>query len=474
MVYLILILYFSFTFLTSLIGSKNDKSSPESYFLANRNLKTLSLFFTILATNFSAFYFLGFAGEGYRIGYPYYVVMALGTSFACLSFFLIGNKTWILGRKNGYITASELILGQTSSRPLSIMVVLVMIFFTFPYLALQLIGAGYILESITDGQIPYFWGCLLLALFTIVYVFIGGMRSVASTDLKQGLLAILLMLAAVIVISSDLGGWFAANEEVMEISPELFSRYGKGQFYNNPKWFSLLIMWIFCIPMFPQIFMRFFIAKELKDLKNAAFLYALIPLIISIFPVIIGVLGHLDFPQLSGKEADQILPMMLMQHSPKWFSALVLTGAIAAFMSTLDSQLLALSTMATRDIIVPLSKKKIDLRSQVKIGRVFVVLFAIIGLGIAMNPFDTIFDIGKLAFSGLAVLFPPVFAALHFKLKTWNLAILLVLASELCLALFYYQIIPDKVLGGFEPIIPIVFLSLLILYVQHLFHTQKK
>ena len=74
MVYLILIAYIAITFLSSLRGAKEIGETPEGYFLANRNLTTLTLFFTILATNFSAFYFLGFAGEGYRKGYSFYVI----------------------------------------------------------------------------------------------------------------------------------------------------------------------------------------------------------------------------------------------------------------------------------------------------------------------------------------------------------------------------------------------------------------
>ena len=64
MIYLILIAYIAIVFLGSLSGTSTNAKSPEGYFLANRGLGTLALFFTILATNFSAFYFLGFAGEG--------------------------------------------------------------------------------------------------------------------------------------------------------------------------------------------------------------------------------------------------------------------------------------------------------------------------------------------------------------------------------------------------------------------------
>ena len=146
-----------------------------------------------------------------------------------------------------------------------------MLLFTFPYLALQIIGAGYILENITNGAIPYIWGTTLLTIFTIAYVWIGGMKSVAKTDLKQGLLMIFLMLVAVVVISNSVGGLTAAHEKVYALQPELFSREGTGNAFPPKKWFSLLIFWVFCIPMFPQIFMRFYIAKYINTLNISYF-----------------------------------------------------------------------------------------------------------------------------------------------------------------------------------------------------------
>ncbi|MEO0875112.1 MAG: sodium:solute symporter family protein [Bacteroidota bacterium] len=449
MVYAILLIYIAVVFLGSLRGAKQDATTPEGYFLANRSLGTLTLFFTILATNFSAFYFLGFAGEGYRVGYTYYVVMALGTGFAAFSFFLLGTKIWRLGKEHGHITPGELIYQRTGSNVLRWLYALVMILFTFPYLSLQIVGAGYILETITQQQIPYLWGATFLTLFTIAYVWIGGMRSVAKTDLKQGLLAIGLMLAAVLVITNSLGGLTNANEQVFALEPSLFNREGAGDKYPPQKWFSILIFWLFCIPMFPQIFMRFYVAKDLDKLKKSALLYGGIPLIISLFPVIIGVLGHLSFPGLEGKAADQILPMMLVEHSSEWFAALVLTGALAAFMSTLDSQLLALSTIVTRDFVLPF-RKGLALSQQVKIGRICVILFAIIGLGIAARPFDTIFDMGKLAFSGLSMLFPITLAVLYWKVVSPAWAVVAIIIGEVLLLAFYYEWLPNQLLLGFD------------------------
>lgn len=473
MIYIILIAYIAIVFLGSLRGTANQAKTPEGYFLANRGLGTWALFFTILATNFSAFYFLGFAGAGYRVGYAHYVMMSLGTGFACLSFYILGTKIWALGKKHGFITPAELIYHQTGSKALRWTFAGVMLVFTFPYLALQIIGAGYILENITDGTIPYGWGATFLTLFTIAYVWIGGMKSVAKTDLKQGLLMIFLMVLAVIVISQGVGGLTSAHERIYEIQPDLFSREGVNAVFSPKKWFSMMIFWIFCIPMFPQIFMRFYIAKDVDKLKKSALLYGLIPLFISILPVMIGVLGHLTFPNLVGKETDQILPKMLAAHSPEWFAGLVMTGALAAFMSTLDSQLLALSTIVTRDFVLPF-RKNISLEQQVFIGRIGVIIFALIGLAIAAQPFDTIDDMGRLAFGGLAVLFPVTFFTLRLGGVPPLFGLLSILIGELLLIGFYYQKIPSTWLFGFDSSIIVLVVCFGILFLGKLFDGYKR
>jgi len=460
-IYIILALYLGFTFWASLYGNKLKNDTPEAYFLAGRNLGAIPLFFTILATNFSAFYFLGFAGEGYRIGYSVFVIMALGTALAGGAFFMLGPKIWSLGKEKNYITPSELIFGETKSRSLGYVFSAVMIVFTLPYLALQIVGGGLILEQLTDGQVGYNLGIVCLSIVTIAYVLIGGMQSVAKTDLKQGVLMIFFMLLGVFLVSRSLGGLQVANETASSIVPEAFAVEGINAHYSPKKWFSFIFFWIFCVPMFPQLFMRFYISKDVKTLNNSILLYSIIPLFISILPVMIGVWGHISFPELLGKEADQILPMMLSQHAGEFFSSLVMVGAIAAFMSTLDSQLLALGTMVTRDFYLPITKKKLSLQKEVFVGRVAVCVFAAMGLAIAFNPFDTIFDMGKMAFTGLAILFPIGFAVIRGHKIDVGIALIGIFLGLLIMLGFFYKIIPSSWAFGFEYFVVVIASSLL-------------
>jgi SSS family solute:Na+ symporter len=76
------ILIFSYIALLVMLGLYADrvkKRSSEDYFLASRGFRTILLFFTMTATNFSAFFFLGFPDSAYKLGFGWYGAMALGT-----------------------------------------------------------------------------------------------------------------------------------------------------------------------------------------------------------------------------------------------------------------------------------------------------------------------------------------------------------------------------------------------------------
>ena len=461
--YLTLAVYLLFTLWVGLIGYKSQKNTAEDYFLANRSLGAIVLFFTLSATNFSAFFFLGFAGSGYRIGISYYPMMAWGTGFAALTFYFIGDRVWRLGKQKGLITPAELIADRFGNQPLKLIFLAVMVIFTLPYLTLQPIGAGYLLENLTGGQIPYFIGATFLTLAIVFYVCIGGMNSVALTDVFQGILMFVLMIVALFAIAHGLGGIGTANQAVYDLNPELFTRQGADNFFTQKKWFSYICLWTFTLPMLPQMFMRFYTPKTSDSLKVATIFYPIITSILFICPVIIGMWGHLAFPDLTGKATDQIFPMMLNEYTSKWLTSLVMVGALSAFMSTLDSQLLALSSMVTRDVYTAYFRPQASLSEQTLVGRLLIVVLAIIGLILAYQPPESILALATAAFSGLSVLFPTVIAALYGRNVSPTSCLLSILAGEGILVGLQTGVIPPSFTFGFLPVIPIVAISSLII-----------
>ena len=200
------------------------RSSPDEYFLAGRGLGGIVLLGTMAATNFSAFTVFGASGAGYRDGYAFFPIVGFGTGFMALTFWVIGKRIWQVGREKGLVSPPELVAELYGSRGLSVLFALVMVVFTIPYLALQPMAGGYVLNELLG--IPQATGALLITLVIVLYTFRGGLRAVAWTDVFQGFLMLFLMILALWMVADHHGGLSAANEAVRHSHPELLSRPG--------------------------------------------------------------------------------------------------------------------------------------------------------------------------------------------------------------------------------------------------------
>jgi len=483
--------------------ARQARGTSEDYFIASRTTRPLVLFLTMAATNFSAFTVFGFAGAGWESGYAYYPIMGFGTGFMALTFVLIGRPVWRLGKEHGLVTPPELVYRLTGSPILRLLFFLVMTAFTLPYLAMQPMAAGYALESLLG--IPYFAGAALITAVMLLYTFRGGFRGVTRTDVFQGGMMIVLLVVAVGVIAGRFGGLASAHRTIGAEFPALFARPGLGGIYTPGIWFGYMLLWFLCDPMFPQLFQRFYAADTPRGLSTTMSLYPLLTGFLFLLPVTIGVLGRLSFPTLpTGVAADQILPLILAEHAPPAVEALVLTAALAALMSTLDSQLLTLSSMFARDVCEPIRDRFVRRRGMIGrpsssggaassvstpsrrerqpgrkgtgrgpirdrcaemppwVGKAFVVGLALIGLGIAYRPPTTFRVLATQTFTGLAVLFPTVVGAIYWRRMRAAAAIASIAVGEGLVVAYYLELLPTF---GTLPVIPIVVATTAVLIV---------
>jgi len=123
-----------------------------------------------------------------------------------------------------------------------------MVVFTIPYLAVQAIGAGILIEYVT-GSIGWQIGAIITMVVIMVYVLSGGMRGSGWTDVIQGVIMIIAMTVAVIFIAVNLGGFENANALAYSANPDLFTRPGGNDYFLPQIWFSFMILWIFADPM---------------------------------------------------------------------------------------------------------------------------------------------------------------------------------------------------------------------------------
>jgi len=463
----LVVFYFLILLLLGIYAHKKTKKTPEDYFLANRTFGPIILFFTLAATNFSAFTFLGFAGKAYSSGFGQYGIMGFGTAIMAIMFYVIGRKVWKLGKEKGYITPPELIGNRFNSMSLRLLFMFVMVIFTIPYLATQAIGAGMLIQYMTD--VSWQIGAIITMIIIMVYVLSGGMRGSGWTDVLQGLIMIIAMTLAIVFVASSLGGFEAANMAAYQAKPELFSRPGGGDYFIPQIWFSFMLLWIFADPMFPQIFSRFYTAKNEKSLKISMILYPIVVSFLFLFPVLIGVWAHGTSIEIVSGSEDMVLPIMVATYAPSFIFAFVMVGALAALMSTADSQLLSLSTMISRDI--PIKKKQ---GSEILFGKIVIVILTFFAILFVIGGYDPQVGImGTLVsttFSGLAVLCPTTIAALYWNKATKYGCISSIIFGEISIFLFQFGILPDY---GFLSAIWGVLISIVSLVLISLITTAK-
>ena len=398
-----------------LLAYRVGGSDAEDFYLASRTLGTLVLLFTTFATLLSAFTFFGGPNLAYAAGPEWILVMGVmdGILFAVL-WYVIGYRQWLIGRARDYVTLGEMLGDRFASPLLRGLVAGVSLLWLFPYVMLQQMGAGEALRGLTSGAIPYWGGAALITVFMIVYVMLAGLRGVAWTDTLQGLFMLSVLWVAVVWVVSAVGGVGAATEGMVAANPD-FAALGGG-LYSPQFIISAAVTIAFGVTMFPQINQRFFVAKSATVLKRSFALWPVLVLLLFVPAFMLGAWAA-GLP-IEVPEGANVLSVLLAEYTPTWFAALVVAGAMAAMMSSSDSMLLSGSSYFTRDLYRPLVSPDASDRREAWIARVGVAVFATLAFVASLTRPGTLIEVGDTAFSGFALLAPPVMIALYWEATT--------------------------------------------------------
>jgi SSS family solute:Na+ symporter len=439
-----------------LVAYRLTERTAEDFYLASRTFGTVVLLFTVFATLLSAFTFFGGPDTAYAFGPEWILVMGLmdGIIFAIL-WYVIGYKQWLLGQRHGYVTLGEMLGDRFGSASLRALVAAVSLFWLFPYVMLQQIGAGGALASLTDGAVPFWGGAALITVFMIIYVVLAGMRGIAWTDTLQGAFMLTMVWAALLWVLTAVDGGIATINAGLEADAPAFFALGGG-FYTLQTMLTFAISIAFGVAMFPQVNQRFFAAASEKVLKRSFALWPVLVLLLFVPAFILGAWAKGLGLQADIGAGENILPVLLGEYTPAWFAALVIAGAIAAMMSSSDSMLLSGSSYFTRDVYRPMINDAISERREDFLARGGVAVFALAALAASIwaeaeafggaSVGSVLVNIGDLAFGGFAQLALPVIVALYWRKTTRQGMLAGVLTPQLVYIAFNF--LPETAVGS--------------------------
>lgn len=176
------------------------------YFIAGRQLNIWVFVLAAAATSFSGWTFVGHPALIWRDGIPYgyasfYVLTIPFTGVLFL------KRQWLMGKRYGFVTPGEMYSTYFGSEAMRILTVIVALFFSVPYLGIQLRASGVLFNILTDGLFSVNVGMWMLAIIVTLYVGLGGLRSVAYVDTAQCILLWVGIVTLGVIGLNFAGGW---------------------------------------------------------------------------------------------------------------------------------------------------------------------------------------------------------------------------------------------------------------------------
>lgn len=425
-------LYFLVATCAALLSRSGTAEDMADYFLGGRRMGGFLSAMSYSATTYSAFMMIGLAGLTYAGG-----IGALGFELLYLCgvtlVLIFGPRFWRVGRRFGYVTPSEMIGHRYASRSAGAVAAIASFVFLLPYAAVQLTGAGYLVSGMTNGAISFTTGTAVVCFAAIVFAMVAGLRSVVWTDALQSVIMVLSATLVVIIVIHQMGG-LGGFLGALEDQPGALTVPGEG-YFTLSTFIALSLPWIFFSISNPQVSQRLFTPGSLKDMRRMLIGFLIFGFIYTFVSVFWGFAARVHFPDLEA--ADGATPALLGSGLvPTPLAIIVMIGILAACVSTIDSIMLTLSSMISRDVVG--ARRGLSDRIQLAAGKAVIPVVAGLAYWFAQLQLDLIAVLSVSASAGLLVMVPPIIGAFFWKRGTaWGVISSVVLAGSLVLGLEY-------------------------------------
>ena len=363
-----------------LVISRQVKSVND-FFVAGRKAPTFLIVGSLVASYCSTGFFMGDVGEAYSGFYAPRMMMALMLTAG----YVIGGV--FFGkylRRSEALTIPEFFGERFHSRPLRILAAVTAIITMTVYLLSVMQGIGTLMSYVTGVNYNI---CILLALITFATLTVtSGSKGVLITDTLMFGIFTGASLMAILIIVQKLGGWDTAVANVTNIDPVILSWSGDlNHLYptgaENMIWAVMTgITWVAVCAVGPWQSSRYLMAKNEHVVVRSAVWAAFGVAFLEFFLPSVGALLNVYQDQIPNGSLSMIWAAMNLL--PKVLGVIVLTGVLAAGISSATTFLSLIGSSVANDILVVDDYKK-----KLNYGRVSIIVVCIIVMFLAyFNP----------------------------------------------------------------------------------------
>ena len=398
--------YLIVTIVLGIVANRRLSVDLEDFLLYGRKAGFVVLYLTVVATYHSAFAFLGSGGFFYRHGIGFWDAGAWTVLVGAITY-VLGTRIWALGKRFKYITPADMLADFYESEAVRVVVAIVSVLFTILYIQVQAQGLGYILSVASGDRISFELGTLILLVVAAAYLMAGGLRAVYWTDVVQGVWMYVAVWVGALVLAYKLfGGPLQLWRRVAAERPDLLSLPGPQGYFTPGMWFGLMIVLSFGIVFQPHIMIRYNTAASARTIRWLGATTPLFLMTLYIPAALVGLGGAIAMPNIANP--DRIFPELLFTYAPAWLTGIILAGATAAAMSTLDSILHANMTVLTRDVYQRYFAPDASEGHYILVGRAIVLGLLVVGYILSVTTFQFLVTVVALSGAGALQLMPAI------------------------------------------------------------------
>jgi len=365
-----------------LARSKKGGSSSSDYFFASKSLPWFLVGSSIIAANISAEQFIGMSGSGFAIG----LGIATYEWIAALILILVAKFFLPVFIDKRIFTMPQFLELRYDTRIKTIMAIFWICLFVFVNLTSILYLGALTLKTVFGISLIY--GILGLAVFSLLYTILNGLKAIASTDIIQ----VFFLLAGGLVTT-----WYAVNqaggnagiihgfESMMTEIPDKFHMIIHK---SDPNYFYLPGIraifggiWIAGIYYFganQYIIQKAFGAKSLREAQRGMVFAAYLKLILPFVVVIPGIAAFALSADIG--KADEAYPWLLETIVPAGIKGIIFAALIAAIVSSFSAIINSTSTIFTMDLYKPYFKKNASEKNLLAVGRISGIIAMLIAV----------------------------------------------------------------------------------------------
>ena len=450
-------------------GNRNEKD----YFLGGRTMGPWVTAMSAQASDMSAWLLMGLPGSILAFGFGQMWIgigLALGTA---ANWIFCAKRLRQFSKAAGdSITIPQYLTNRFATEKKTLQIVCAIIFliaFTV-YVASAFVAGTSVFTTLFPG-IDERTAMIIFALIIVGYTFLGGFKAVCWTDFFQGILMLIALLAIPIIVTAtqDLDTSLLSQVyEYTDASGEVVScDFGEGVFSASWKDIISGLGWGLGYFGMPHIIVRFMSIEKPSMVKKSSII-AIVWVVLSLGA---ACLMAYQARMIVGEELltqgaqKTVFIAMARKFFPPVISGFLLAAIMAASVSTADSQLLVASSSFTSDMYKPLMRKEASDKEVLWIGRLAVVIIAVIAFMIASSKgsgAQAIMDLVENAWGVFGAAFgPTILLSLFWRRFNYAGACAGVIVGALVDGLWLaflsstgiYEIIPGFIAGGLAAII---------------------